>query len=329
MPTLKSQRIKVGLTMGDPSGIGPSIIAKSLAKLKNLAQFVVIGDKWVFEKAVSCPCLPAKQELAAHSYKFIDLHNVPHKNFTFGKVKAEYGRASIEYLDKAMGLIRNKEIDCLVTAPISKEAINLAGFTWLGHTEYLTQSSGVENFVMMLLNKRLKIALVTRHTPLKSVAFELNKNNVSQTTLLTYKYLKDWFSIKEPRLVVCGLNPHGSDNGLIGNEENKIIKPAIQRLSRKIRYIDGPLPCDVALAQVLGGKYDCAIAMYHDQALIPLKITDARSGVNITLGLKFIRTSPLHGTAFDIAKDPKLADPSSFIAAIQLAIRCTLNQKNA
>jgi 4-hydroxythreonine-4-phosphate dehydrogenase len=322
MPTLKSQRIKVGLTMGDPSGIGPGIIAKSLAKLKNLAQFVVIGDEWVFEKAVS-------SQLSADSYKFIDLNNVPHKNFTFGKVKAEYGRASIEYLDQAMGLIRDKEIDCLVTAPISKEAINLAGFTWRGHTEYLTQSAGVENFVMMLLNKRLKIALVTRHTPLKSVALELNENNVSETILLTYKYLKDWFSIEEPRLVVCGLNPHGSDNGLIGNEENEIIKPVIRRLSKKIRYIAGPLPCDVALAEALEGKYDCAIAMYHDQALIPLKITDAQSGVNITLGLKFIRTSPLHGTAFDIAKDPKLADPSSFIAAIQLAIRCTLNQKNA
>jgi len=308
--------------MGDPSGIGPGIIAKSLAKLKNLAQFVVVGDKWVFEKV-------AGHRLQVTGHRFIDLNNVPHKSFSFGKVKAEYGRASIEYLDQAMGLIRDKEIDCLVTAPISKEAINLAGFTWLGHTEYLTQSSGVENFVMLLLNKRLKIALVTRHTPLKSVALELNENNVSETILLTYKYLKEWFSIEEPRLVVCGLNPHGSDNGLIGDEENEIIKPVIRRLSKKIRYIEGPLPCDVAIAEVLGGKYDCAIAMYHDQALIPLKITDAQSGVNITLGLKFIRTSPLHGTAFDIAKDPKLADPSSFIAAIQLAIRCTLNQKNA
>ena len=322
MPTLKSPRIKVGLSMGDPSGIGPSIIAKSLAKLKNLAQFVVIGDKHIFERVTS-------HQPPATSVKFIDLSNVSRKNFVFGKVKAEYGRASIEYLDKALELIRKKEIDCLVTGPISKEAVNLAGFKFPGHTEYLVQRTGAQNFVMMLLNKKLKIALVTRHIPLKSVALHLNENNLSETILLTYKYLKNWFSIEEPRLVVCGLNPHGSDNGLIGDEENKIIKPAIQRLSKKIRYIDGPLPSDVALAQTLGGKYDCAIAMYHDQALIPLKITDAQSGVNITLGLKFIRTSPLHGTAFDIAKDPELADPSSFIAAIQLAIRCTLNQKNA
>jgi len=308
--------------MGDPSGIGPSIIAKSLAKLKNSAQFVVIGDKHIFERVTS-------HQPPATSVKFIDLGNVPRKNFVFGKVKAEYGRASIEYLDKALELIKKKEIDCLVTGPISKEAVNLAGFKFPGHTEYLAQRTGAQNFVMMLLNKKLKIALVTRHIPLKSVALQLNESNITETILLTYKYLKDWFAIKEPRLVICGLNPHASDNGRIGKEENRLIEPALKHLSRKIKYLDGPLSADVAVAKAGKGEYDCVIAMYHDQALIPLKITDAQSGVNITLGLKFIRTSPLHGTAFDIARDPKLADPSSFIAAIQLAIQCTLNQKNA
>jgi len=318
MPTLRPPRIKVAITMGDPSGIGPIITSKAMHQLKGLADFTIIGDKWVFDK-VHGP------RSTVHNFKFIDLNNVSHKNFSFGKIKAEYGRASIEYLDKALALIKSKDIDCLVTCPICKESIKMGGFKFPGHTEYLAHSTHAEDFVMMLLNKDLKISLVTRHISLRDVPLKINPDRIRKTILLTHRSLKELFLIRNPRLVVCGLNPHASDNGLMGNEENRIIKPALKRLARKIKYLDGPLAADVAIVKARQKDYDCIIAMYHDQALIPLKILDALTGVNITLGLGFIRTSPLHGTAFDIAKNFSLANPHSLIEAIRLAARCTSN----
>ena len=307
--------------MGDPSGIGPSIIAKSIEKLKGLAEFIIIGDKWIFNRLpISDYRLPITQ--------FIDLNNVEHKKFSFGRIKAEYGRASIEYLDKALELIKKKKIDCLVTCPISKESINEAGFRFSGHTEYLAKKTNTQDFVMMLLNKYLKISLITRHLSLKEVPSVLTKDKIYKTILLTHKSLKELFLIKEPRIVVCGLNPHASDNGLLGQEENKIIKPALKELKTKIKNIYGPISADVAIAEAKDKEYDCVVAMYHDQALIPLKLLDKQTGVNITLGLPFIRTSPLHGTAFDIAANFNLANPASLIEAVKLALRCTLNLKN-
>ncbi len=320
---MAKRKIIVGITMGDPSGIGPAIIHKAMNKVRGLADFVVIGDKWVFDQASGV-------KPQAIGRKFIDLDNVAHKSFKFGKVRAEYGRASVEYLDKAIELIKNKRIDCLVTCPISKEAISLGGFNnFSGHTEYLAQRTNTKYFAMMLLNRKLRFSLVTSHIPLKDVPSKLDADKISKTILLTYRSIKELFLIKNPRIAVCGLNPHASDNGLMGEEENKIIKPALARLSRKIRNIAGPLAADVAALKAAQKKYDCVIAMYHDQALIPLKILDAYTGVNLTLGLRFIRTSPLHGTAFDIAGKFNLANPNSLIEAIKLAVRCTLNQKKA
>ena len=305
--------------MGDPSGIGPVIIPKAIKKLKGLADFVVIGDKWVFSQVSGARC-------QVPGVKFIDLNNVAHKNFKFGKVKAEYGRASVEYLDKAIELIKKKEIDCLVTCPVSKEAISLAGFdNFSGHTEYLAARTNTKYFAMMLLNRKLRFTLVTRHIPLKDIPYKLDTDKIYKTILLTHRSIKELFLIKNPRIVVCGLNPHASDNGLLGGEENKIIRPALMRLKRIIRNVDGPLSADVAVLKAAQKKYDCIIAMYHDQALIPLKISDTYTGVNLTLGLPFIRTSPLHGTAFDIAAKFNLANPSSLIAAIKLAIKFTKN----
>jgi 4-hydroxythreonine-4-phosphate dehydrogenase len=182
---------------------------------------------------------------------------------------------------------------------------------------------------MMLLNRHLKISLVTRHIPLLSVPAELDKDKLYKNIFITHNYLKRFFLLKEPRIVVCGLNPHASDNGLIGKEENRIIKPVLKGLKARIKHLDGPLSADVAIQKAYTKKYDCVIAIYHDQALIALKILDNKTGVNLTLGLPFVRTSPLHGTAFDIAAKPGLADPSSLMEAIRVAIQCTRNQKRA
>ena len=320
--TLKSYRIRVGITMGDPSGIGPGIISSALPRLKGLADFVVIGDNWVINRLSDTECL------AREGVRFIDLNNVPRKDFSFGKIKGAYGKASMEYLNKAMDLIKNNAIDCLVTCPISKESINLGGFNYSGHTEYLSSRTKTKDFVMMLLNKDFKFSLVTRHIPLKDVPGKISRKEITRTISLSYEYLKKMFLIKAPRIVTCGLNPHASDNGIIGSEENEIIKPALEKLRTKIEHLDGPMSADVAVLKAKEKKYDCVIAIYHDQALIPLKLSSKLTGVNITLGLPFIRTSPLHGTAFDIAGTNK-ADPASLVEAIKLAVKCASNLKKA
>ncbi len=315
-PISRSNKIRVGLTIGDPAGIGPAVTLKALDKLKNTAaSFVLIGSGIVKK-------IPG--------VKIIDLDNLKRRDFSPGQIKAEYGRASVEYLDKALELLKNKEIDCLVTAPISKEAINKAGFKYGGHTEYFLKKTRAKEVVMLLLNDRLKFSLVTRHIPVGKVPRALTKEKLYNNILITYRSLQKLFGIKKPRLVVCGLNPHASDNGVIGAEENRIIKPVLKKLRSSLRVdIDGPLSADAAIARAAAGNYDCVIAIYHDQALIPLKLTGKDSGVNMTLGLPFVRTSPLHGTAFDIAKTPALANPASMIAAIKLAIKCASCQKKA
>jgi 4-hydroxythreonine-4-phosphate dehydrogenase len=318
----RKRKIRVAITMGDPSGIGPSIIAKSVSLLRGTAEFIIIGDKGVFDR------LP-RAKRGFSRLKFVDLDNVSRKDFSFGKISVEYGRASIEYLDKALALVLNRQVDCLVTCPISKEAVNLAGFAFSGHTEYFALRAHTDETVMMLLNKYLKIALVTRHIPLNTVSSQINKHKILKTILAAHKALRELFLVKNPKLVVCGLNPHASDNGLIGREESEIIRPALKDLLDSGIYADGPFSADAAILMALNKKYDAAVAIYHDQALIALKATDAYSGVNITLGLPFIRTSPLHGTAFDIASDYRASDPRSLVAAIKTAIKCYSNLKKA
>jgi 4-hydroxythreonine-4-phosphate dehydrogenase len=313
--------IRVGITMGDPSGVGPEICADAARTMGQRFSLTVIGDRGVWNKV-------SRHKAHVTSVKFEDLRNIDLKKFKFGQVKADYGRAAIEYLDKALEMLKNGQIDCLVTAPISKEAINLAGFSYSGHTEYFADKLKAKDVVMMLINQDLKFALVTRHIPLKEVAQGLKKEKIRKTVLVTIAGLKELFGLKHPRLVVCGINPHGSDNGLIGKEENQVILPAIKELRKKFKGIDGPMGADIAIAKARNKAYDCVIAMYHDQALIPLKLLGDETGVNISLGLGFVRTSPLHGTAFDIA-GKHLASCASIIAAIKLAAQCTLNQKKA
>ncbi|MFA5093097.1 MAG: 4-hydroxythreonine-4-phosphate dehydrogenase PdxA [Candidatus Omnitrophota bacterium] len=324
-PTLKSSKIRVGLTIGDPAGIGPAITLKALKILKSKADITVIGSGFVLAKAAK---LLKIKNLAL---KLIDLNNINKRDFKFGRVAALNGQASLEYLDLALKLLKEKKIDCLVTCPISKEAINLAGSKFSGHTEYLAKKTKCKDPVMLLLNDQLKFSLLTRHLPLKDVCLKLTQNILEDNILKTMQGMRKQFLIKNPRIVLCAVNPHASDNGVIGKEEQKVMTPVIKRLRNVIKggRLVGPLAADTAIAQAAIGNFDCVIAAYHDQALIALKLTDFDSGVNLTLGLPFVRTSPLHGTAFDLAANPKLANPNSLVAAIKLAIKCRLNQKKA
>jgi len=308
--------------MGDPSGIGPFIILPALKKLNRVADCVVIGDATVLRKASGI-------HRTSLGSRLIDLQNVDARKFSFGRIDPKYGKASLEYVDRALSLLRRRELDCLVTCPISKEAIARAGFPYPGHTEYLASKTSRKRFLMMLLNKGFKVSLVTRHIPLKKVSSFITTDQILHTILMTVKGLRELFGILYPRVAVCGLNPHASDNGLIGNEELRAIRPAILRLKRKRGCrIDGPIPSDTAMFQAARGRYDAVVAMYHDQALIPLKLLGNDSGVNLTIGLPFVRTSCLHGTAFDLVRsNPRQADWHSLHEAIRVALQCTLKRK--
>lgn len=313
---MSSSKQRILITMGDPAGIGPEVTVKALSdsRISKSAHFLVIGDFFVIDKVRKS--LRAKTEIS-----LLDLANVRTTNFAFGIQKPAFGKASMEYIDKALGLLKADEADALVTAPVNKSSIRSAGFKeFEGHTEYLAQMSGTNEFAMMFVGRDLKVALVTRHIALRDVASAITADSICRTIRLTYEHLKRYFGIKNPKIAVAGLNPHASDNGLFGDEEERVIIPAIRKASIGIKNIYGPLPGDAVFYETLKGEFDAVVAMYHDQALAPFKTLYFNNGVNLTLGLPFIRTSPDHGTAFDIA-GKGIADPTSMKEAILLACR--------
>jgi 4-hydroxythreonine-4-phosphate dehydrogenase len=302
--------------MGDPSGIGPEVTVKAMASLKSskLANFFVIGDKAVIDKV--------KRRLGIRcEIPVVDVPNVPAKHFSYGKESAAMGRASMDYIDTALWLLKAGAANALVTGPVNKASIHKAGFSdFTGHTEYLAKKTGTKEFAMVFVGGGLKIALVTRHVALKDVPKALTAGKIATAINLTDKYLKEWFNIKHPRIAVAGLNPHAGEGGIFGSEEKAVIIPVMKSLSKRIKGLSGPYPPDAVFYHLLRKKFDVVISMYHDQALIPFKMLYFDSGVNLTLGLPFVRTSPDHGTAFDIAGKMK-ANPASMIDAMKLAAR--------
>lgn len=302
--------------MGDPSGIGPEVALKSLAspRVKGLADFFLIGDASVIRRLKRRTGLRAGAEL-------LDLENVSGSGFEYGVVRPAFGRASVQYLEKAVDLIMRGKADALVTAPINKTSVRAAGLKdFEGHTEYLADRTGAKEYAMMFVGKTLKITLVTRHIALKDVPRRISAEKIYKTIRLTRAALKKFFGIARPRIAVAGLNPHAGESGNFGDEDGRIILPAVKKASKEMGNIYGPIPPDVIFPQVQAGQYDAAVAMYHDQGLIPFKMFHFKDGVNMTLGLPFVRTSPDHGTAFDIAGS-LVADPASMIEAIILACR--------
>ena len=211
------------------------------------------------------------------------------------------------------------ELDAIVTAPIHKEGFMRAGIDVPGHTELLAKCAQVKHVDMMLLNDRLRVVLCTRHIPIRDVAAQLQPSDIRQTVAYTAQAL-EWLGIRKRRIAVCGLNPHAGDGGAIGDEEIRVIRPALRRIRLRSAQITGPVPADTVFHQALQGDYDAIVAMYHDQGLAPFKMIAFEDGVNLTLGLPFVRTSPDHGTAYGLAGTGK-ANPSSMMAAIQLATR--------
>lgn len=307
-----SKKPIIGITMGDPAGIGPEIIVKAISMpcINRLAHFQIIGDQRIFSRY---------QKRPLKNCTFLDLKNVPNK-MSLGTINKAAGRAAMEYLDTALSLLQTKKINALVTAPLCKEAVQLTNPHFKGHTEYLAAFFHVKEFDMMFVLDDLKVVITTRHVPVSEIPKQITRKLVTKTILLTARSLKDHFHIRQPRIAVCGLNPHAGEGGHIGNEEIKVITPVIRQIQRTCKNLRGPFAADTLFYNANASKYDAIIAMYHDQGLAPIKTAHFYKLVNLTIGLPVIRTSPAHGTAFDIVGKNK-ADPSSMCESIKLAVR--------
>ena len=327
----------IGITMGDPAGIGPEIIIKTLSSkgIFNICRPVVFGDQAILKRELkddrtSFEVLSSESiKNAAFSSGTISIVPVSSLNLDrtiYGKPDKETGTAMAEYIRKAVYCAMNGEIDAVVTAPISKKSLQDSGNNFPGHTEMLAHLTGTKEVVMMLAGSTLRVVLVTIHCALNEVTSNLNPDRILKTITITNQNLKNYFQIEKPRIAVASLNPHAGENGLFGSEEKDIIIPAINRAKDMDIDASGPYPSDTLFHSASKGNFDTVVCMYHDQGLIPLKLLHFEDGVNITLGLPIIRTSVDHGTAYDIAGQD-IADPSSLINAVKTAVKMSSNRK--
>lgn len=323
--------------MGDPGGIGPEIILKTLFKKKtsNFSRILIIGSLPVFQQNAKQlgikfdPVLVSRKNLTnfcSGQVSFLDITRKARDIFkraggknaepkvALRKISLWNSALAYAALEVASNLANRGLVQGIVTAPISKTGFRLIDPEFIGHTEYLAHAAKAKDYAMMFVSPKLKVTLATIHLPLKKVAGEIKTAGILSKIKLTHKFLKVQFGIKKPRIGVSALNPHGSE---FGTEENQKILPAIQKAKRQGIDAIGPLPGDTIFHQAYHGKLDAVIAMYHDQGLAPFKMLAFDQGVNVTLGLPYLRTSPDHGTAFDIAYQNK-ANPSAFQAALRL-----------
>jgi len=325
----------IGITMGDPAGIGPEIIVKALSdpKIHDLCRPVVFGDQGALNLYVGKRRVPAVREISHPSeaqgkprqIDLIAVCNLERGVLTPGIPNIEGGMAMVDCITTAVEMAKQGEIAAVVTCPISKALMQQAGHFFEGHTQLIASLTRCKDYVMMLAGKKLRVALVTIHCALKDVPSLLSKEKVYQTIRITARALEQDFGLPMPRLAVAALNPHAGEEGLFGQEEEKIIKPAIRKAKTDGHQVEGPFPADSLFYRAAGGEFDAVVAMYHDQGLIPLKLLHFSDAVNVTLGLPVVRTSVDHGTAYDIAgKD--IADPSSLKAAIEMAVMMAKNR---
>ena len=327
----------IGISMGDPAGIGPEIVAKALnlVDMFQICRPVVVGDAKVMKAAVGFSGLkqrvhtitsPADGRYESGSINVLDLNNI--NQVIHKRVSAECGKASFEYVKRVIELALDHQIDATVTAPINKEAINAAGFHFAGHTEIYAHYTRTANYAMMLAHKNFRVIHVSTHVALRDSCDQVKKNRVVDVIGLADSTLKR-LGIKAPRIAVAGLNPHCGETGLFGYEEIEEIEPAIREAQATGIHVKGPIPADTVFSKMQGGQYDVVVVMYHDQGHIPTKLIgfqydqenkswEAVSGVNITCGLPIIRVSVDHGTAFGKAGEGR-ASPDSMIEAIQIA----------
>jgi 4-phospho-D-threonate 3-dehydrogenase / 4-phospho-D-erythronate 3-dehydrogenase len=338
---LAGKRPLIGISVGDPAGIGPEITAKALAldETYRVCRPLVVCDLGVMEAAVRFSKLPLKTRAVSSpaegryelgTLDVLDMKNVDMAKLEYKKVAAMTGKASYEYIERVIKLAMAKEIDATVTGPIHKEAIAAAGCKHPGHTEIYGALTGTRDYTMMLADGNFRVVHVSTHVALREAIERVKKPRVLRVIELAYDALRR-MGVEKPRIAVAGLNPHAGEAGMFGREEIEHIQPAIDEARARGMNVDGPIPPDTVFAKMKGGQYDMVVCMYHDQGHIPTKLAGfsydqktntwtAMSGVNVTLGLPIIRASVDHGVAFGKAGEGR-ANPESMIQAIHMAIR--------
>jgi len=319
----------IGITMGDPAGIGPEVIVKAYREIRRDSRPVVIGDADVLAAAVEICGLSlsvqavgsvAEARFDADAVPVLDLDNVC--ELVRGEVREVYGAASLAYVERAIELAQAGEIDAITTAPINKQATKLAGSEYAGHTGMLADYTDTDQYAMLLVEEDLRVSHVSTHVPLREACDLVTLKNVLETIRVTDEALRE-LGIDDPTVGVAGLNPHAGDGRLLGDEDADEIEPAVERAREEGIDAVGPESPDTVYVQAADGAYDCVVAMYHDQGHIPIKMAgfsggDAVSGVNVTIGLPLVRTSVDHGTAFDIAGEG-IASETSLVQAVEVA----------
>lgn len=305
---------RIAVSIGDPSGIGAEVTIKALEDdaLRATAHWVVIGDR----HAISA----AEQSIGSklHPNVLVNHPSYIGPDLQLGSLRGEYGRASVGYVWIATEMCLKKEVDAMVTGPISKEAVTLADIPFTGHTEYIAELCGVETSRMLLINDRMMVLHVTTHCSLRS-ACEVEMDRVLSTIRLGYETLVR-LDRPQGKIAVCGLNPHAGEAGLFGDEDRRVIAPAIRAAREEGIAVTGPIPGDTVFLRAIKGEFDMVVAMYHDQGHIPMKLLDFENTVNVSVGLPIIRTSVDHGTAFEIA-GKNVANSANMKAAMRVAIQ--------
>ncbi len=320
----------LAITMGDPSGIGPEIVLKALAHAAVFARCrpLVIGDRRILERAAGwvgqSPAFDVVLEPAQGAYQpgrvtLLDLENAPPERIPVGEESGAAGAAAVDYVFRACDLAMTGEVDAVVTAPLNKAAMHMAGYDYAGHTELLTERTGAQQVSMLLIGPNLRIVHVSTHVALHAAIARVTPQRVENVIQIAHDACRA-LGIARPRIAVAGLNPHASEGGLFGNEEAECIEPAIRAARARGLDVSDPQPPDTVFLRATKGAYDVVVAQYHDQGHIPMKLLAFDSGVNVSYGLPIIRTSVDHGTAFDIA-GKGVAEESSLLAAIDVALQ--------
>jgi len=327
---MKDDRPILGVTMGDASGAGPEIVVKALTQLdiRALCRPIVIGDAATFRQAArivgsDVPIRAINRVAEATSdqslIEVLDLHNVDLARLMYAKVDAMTGQAAYECVVKAVELALAREIAAIVTSALHKEALNLAGHHFAGHTELLAHLCGVKSVTMLLVAGNFRVSHVSTHVSLSEAISRVKEERILEVARLTNEAVRR-MGIAEPRLAVAGLNPHAGEGNLFGDEEELEIRPAVEAAKAEGINTIGPIPPDTVFFRMKQGQYDAVVAMYHDQGHIPVKVLAFEQGVNVTLGLPIIRTSVDHGTVFGKA-GKGTASPASLIEALKLAAK--------
>lgn len=315
--------LPVAISMGDPSGIGPEVAVRALARVKGIAPYLYGDGRLLSAFArrwrLSLPVIDPGSPLPARG-AIVSVTALAPADTKPGEPSEAGARAQAKYLDDALALVQSGDAEALVTAPISKAQVQRVWPGFSGHTGWLAEMTRAPRVVMMLAGPRLRVALVTEHLALAAVPAALSVERILATIRITDAGLRRDFAVPRPRIAVCGLNPHAGEGGAFGDEEARLVRPAIdQAISEGIRA-SGPFAADGLFHRAAAGSCDAVVALYHDQGLIPLKLLHFHDGVNVTLGLPIVRTSPDHGVAYDLA-GRGIADPGSMAAALALAAK--------